>query len=119
MQPRRQFQSLRQKNARMLQIALHPAAIALEMVIDGGRWFLIAAREIRRHPDLPAGALQKSRLYEIMAHDFAPEWRPAGKFRQSAMLLEGAHADDGIVAPVIALPALQPGQSGIVGGAIG
>ena len=41
-----------------------------------------------------------------------------GKFRQAAMLQEGAHADDGVVAPIIAVRSLQRRQSRREGRAI-
>ena len=106
------------QDAGVLHIALRPAAVALEIIIDGRRRLFERAAQIGRHPHIPAGAAQKSGFDKIMAHDLAAERRLAGKFGQSAMLQKGAHADDGIVAPIISVRPLQGGKPRRKSGAI-
>ena len=88
-----------------------PAPVALEKIQKGGRRLLERAAQVGRHPDLPAGAAQKRGLDKIMAHDLAAERRLARQARQAAMLHEGAHPDDGVMAPIIAVRPLQQGQT--------
>src|ERR1700754_3666454 len=95
--------TLRDQHAGMLHIALGPAAVAFEIVINRRWWFFERTAQIRRHPYIPAGAAQKSGFDKIMTHDLAAERRLAGQFRQPAMLQESAHANDGVVTPVIAV----------------
>src|SRR3546814_3815285 len=82
------------------------------------RRLLEAAAEIVRQPDLPAGAPQQRRLDEVVAEDLAAEGLSARQHRQPAVLDEGLHADDRVVAPVVGI-ALQPvGEAGRAGRAV-
>ncbi len=55
----------------MLEIALAPAPVALEIIGNGRRRLLERTAQTLGHPYLPAGAAQEGRLDEIMAHDLA------------------------------------------------
>src|SRR5690606_19856314 len=100
------------EQARMLQIALAPAPVTDGEVDDRGRPFLIGADEIVGDAHAPTGAAEEGGLDEIVAEDMAAERRPAGEDRQAGRFGEGASADDGVVAPVIALAAAPPGKPG-------
>ena len=95
----------------VLQIALAPAPVAHRVVADGGRAFLVAAAEARRHVDAPAGAPHQRRLDEIVAEDVAAERLAPRQQRQAGLLGKGLHADDGVVAPVVAFGAVPPGDA--------
>src|SRR3546814_10745412 len=117
-QPAERAQAARRQHADVLQVALAPAAVALGVVDQGRRRLLEAAAEIVRQPDLPAGAPQQRRLDEVVAEDLAAEGLSARQHRQPAVLDEGLHADDRVVAPVVGI-ALQPvGEAGREGRAV-
>ena len=111
MLPRRHHEALGADDARVLQIALAPAAVARREIDQRGRALLVGAAERRQHVDRIAGAADQRRLDEIVAEDVAAERRLAGQVRQAAMVGEGARADDRVVAPVIAVAA-HPGAAG-------
>jgi len=93
----------------MLQIALAPAPVAHREIDEGGRAFLIAARKVGEHIDRPAAAPDEGRLDEVVAENMPAERRLAGQGRHAGMARKGAHADDGVVPPVIAVLA-APGR---------
>ena len=93
----------------VLQVALAPAPVARGEIDQRRRAFLVAAGEIRQHVDRPARPAHEGRLDEVVAEDVPAEGRAAGQVRQAAMGREGARADDGVVAPVVAVPA-GPGR---------
>ena len=95
----------------MLQVALTPAAVAHDRVGEGRRALLVAAAETHGHADLPAGPAHQGRLDEVVAQDMAAERPLAGEVRQAGGAGEGGDADDGVVAPVIALGARPPGDA--------
>ncbi len=108
---RRPMQAAGEKHARMLQIALAPASVADRQVDERGRAFLVGAAERRHHVDRIAGAADERRLDEVMAHDMPAPRRAAAQVRQAAMAREGFRADDGVVAPVIAVAAHPAGEA--------
>ena len=61
--------------------------------------------------DRPAAAPHQRRLDEVVAQDVPAERLAARQLRQARMLGEGARADDGVVAPVIAVGAVPPGEA--------
>ena len=98
--------------AAVLQVALAPAPVARRDVDERGRALLVAAREVVQHVDRVAGAPHQRRLDEIVAEHVAAERRPAGKVGQPATGREGARADDGVVAPIVAVPARPHREAG-------
>src|ERR1044071_4616879 len=76
----------REQQPQVLHVSLAPAPVALQVVEERRRHLLVAAPEIAREPDFPAGASHKSRLDEIVAHDLAAERRPAGKTVESQLI---------------------------------
>src|ERR1041385_495602 len=85
--------------------------VALQVVEERRRHLLVAATEIAREPDFPAGASHKSRLDEIVAHDLAAERRPAGKTVESAILDERLDPENRVVAPIGAFAELPVMES--------
>ena len=71
-------------------------------ISDGGALFIGAVKR-RQHEDGPAGAPHQRRLDEIMAEDMAAEGLAALEVGQPCRIGEGLAADDGVVAPVIAV----------------
>ena len=57
------------------------------------------------------GSLQQHRLDEVVAHDVAAERLAARKIGQARRSGEGRRANDGVMAPVIALVAMPEGQA--------
>ncbi len=104
-------QAARRQHARMLQIALAPAPVAHREVGERGRALLVAAGKRGHHVDRPAAAPHQRRLDEIMAQDVAAERPASAQLRQPRLLGEGARADHRVVAPVIALRAVPPGDA--------
>src|SRR5271165_2173077 len=92
----------------MLQIALAPSPVASGEVDQRGRTFLEGPSEIRQHIDGVSGAADQRRLDEVVAEDVSAERGLAREVRQSAMIGEGARADDGVVTPIVAV-APHPG----------
>ena len=95
----------------VLQIALRPAAIAHGDVDQRGRRFLPGAAAVGGHAHLPAAAAHQRGLDEIMRQHVAAEGLAALELRQAAVLRERRHANDGVVAPVIAAVAGPGGQA--------
>ncbi len=97
----------------MLQVALAPAAVAVQVVEQVGRRLLPAALvpaagPVGQHPHVPAGAQQQRRLHRVVAQDLAAQRRAARQRRQAAMAGEGGDAHDRVVAPVAAARPLPP-----------
>ena len=92
--------------ARVLQIALAPAAVALQFGEQVRRVLLEAAGELRREPDLVAGAAHHRRLDEVVREDRAREAAAAGDRRQRAVAHERLDAQDRVVPPVVRLAEL-------------
>ena len=105
------MQAARGQHGGMLQVALAPAAVADGEVGQRGRAFLVAAGQAGEHVHGPAGAAEQGGLDEIVAHDVAAERLAAAQGWQTGGLGEGAGADDGVVAPVIAFGAAPPGET--------
>ena len=95
----------------MLEVALAPAAVAHGQVHQRGRALLIAAFQAGHHVDGPAAAAHQRGLDEVVAHDMAAEGFAAGEFGQAGLFGEGDGADQGVVAPVIALGTVPPGDA--------
>ena len=96
----------------MLQVALRPAPVAGDDVGQRRRLALVGAFDGRHHVHAPVGAGQQHRLDEIVALDVAAERRLARQRRQAGRRGEGRRADDGVVAPVVALVAMPEGETG-------
>ena len=96
----------------MLQVALAPAVLAANEVGDGRRGFLARSVQSGGDVDGPAGAAQQGGLDDVMAHDVAAEGLLAGQNGQAGGLGEGLDAQDGVVAPIGALRARPPSQTG-------
>ena len=87
----------------MLQIALRPTPVAHGMLGQRRRRSFEAAIDIGTHIDGVAGAAQQRRLDEVVAEDVAAERWTAAKPRQAASIGERADANDGVVAPIVAV----------------
>ena len=110
MQAGAERQAARQQKAPVLQIALAPAPVADEDVGQGRGGFFEAAIEVGIHPDAPAGPAQQGGFDEIMAQDGAAEGRYAAQCWKVRRCGEGLCANDRIVAPEIAGPAVPGGE---------
>ncbi len=106
-----QTKPLAADDARVLEIALAPSPVARGEIDQRGRALLVGAAEGRQHVDRVSRAPDQRRLDEVVAEDVAAERRPAREIRQAAMIGEGAGADDGVVAPVVAVAPHPGGQS--------
>src|SRR5438477_13190568 len=62
--------------------------------------------------DGPAGAPHQRRLDKVMAQDMTAERLAAAQFWKTRVLREGAHSNDGVMAPVVAFGAVPPGDPG-------
>ncbi|OIQ68427.1 hypothetical protein GALL_499810 [mine drainage metagenome] len=93
------FQAGGGEQARMLQVALTPAAVALGEVDDVFRAFLVRAFKVGIEADKPACAGQQGGLDIIVAEDVAAEGRLSRQRGQPAGGGKGLHAHDCIVAP--------------------
>ena len=69
--PMAEADAVAEKQTQMLQIALTPAPVALELVQNIGRRLLVAAREIVRQPHLQSGASHQRSFDKIVAEDFS------------------------------------------------
>src|SRR5665213_1890818 len=105
-------QSLRENQRDVLQVALAPSPVAFEKFDQGRRRGLVTAADVGRQPEVPAGASQQRRFDKIVAHDFAAKRRRARQDWKATMVHERPEADNGIVAPVIPVWSLQPGEPG-------
>src|SRR4051812_30381800 len=102
MQPRDPMKPRRCQYSQVLQIALTPTAVARREFEQRRRAFLETAAQFWRHVDRPSGPPHERCFNEVMAENVAAEWLAPGKFGQTGMFGKGAHADDGVVPPVIA-----------------
>ena len=107
-QPAYPVQARGSQQARVLQVPLAPAAIAHGGVEQGRRRFLVAAAKIGHGPNRPSAPTQKGRFNEVVAHDVSAPRPRAVEVRQARAPGEGAHAQDGVVAPVVPLLARPP-----------
>src|SRR4029077_12568781 len=98
------------EHARVLEIPLCPAAIPRSIVDDIRRHFLPAALELGELPHLEPGAAHEGGLDEVVAEDVTAERRLAGEARERAVLRKGTQAHDRVMAPVVAVPRLPPGE---------
>ena len=95
----------------VLQVALAPAAVALQLVEQVRRVLLPAAAQLRRDPHLVAGARHHRRLDEIVREDFAGEAAAPRQPGERAVLHEGLDAQDGVVTPVVRVAELPEGHA--------
>jgi len=63
------MQAFGQTQAGINEIALAPAAVALELIDEIGRHFLVAAGQIISNPHSPAGTAHQRGFYEIMGEN--------------------------------------------------
>ena len=96
--------------AQVLQVALAPAAVALQLVEQVRRLLLVAAVEVGRQPHLLARAAHQRGFDEIVRQDLAGQAAAAGHRRQRAMAHERLDAQDRVVAPVVRFAELPVGQ---------
>ena len=85
----------------VLQVALAPAAVALQFGQQVGRLLLVAAHQVGHQPHVVARAAHEGGFHKVVAHDAARQAPFAGDGRERAVLHEGFHADDGVVPPVM------------------
>ena len=67
--------------------------------------------ERRHHVHAVAGSLQQHCLDEVVAHDMAAEGLAARKIGEARRSCEGRGANDGVMAPIVALVAMPEGQT--------
>src|SRR3984957_6164098 len=111
MDPVHGVESVGTDEARMLEVALEPAPVALGEVDDRRRALLVVALDSRSEPDLPAGPSHQRRLDEVMAQDAPAEGPASRELGQGAVPDERRQADDGVVPPVVGLaqlPVVEP-----------
>ncbi len=107
---------------RILQVALAPAAVALQFGQQVRRLLFPAAGQIGHQPHLPAGAAHQRGFDEVVREDLAGQPAAAGDGRQPAVRHERRDADDRVVAPVVRfaeLPELHAGAEQTSGDAAG
>src|SRR6476469_143767 len=92
----------RREHREMLEIALAPPPVAGCEIQQRWRAFLKAAAKCRHHSNGPTRPPHQRRFDEVMAEDVPSEWLAAMKFRQAGILRKSAHANDRIVAPIVA-----------------
>ncbi len=95
----------------MLQITLAPAPVAYRQVDQRRRAFLVAAFQAGHHVHGPAATPDQRSLDEVVAQDMAAERLPSAQFRQAGLFGEGTGTDQRVVAPVIALRPVPPGNA--------
>src|ERR1700756_1320519 len=95
----------------MLEVALAPTAVAGGKVQQRRRAFLETAAQGGHHPDFPACPSHQSSFDEIVTKNMPAERFAASQFGQRRILRKGAHANDGVMPPVIALGAMPPRDS--------
>ena len=110
MQAAEWMETARADHAQVLQIALTPAPIAHRVIDQRGRRFFEAALVVGQQIHPPTGAPHERGLDEIVAQNETSEGRPAGQRGQTGMGGECAHANDGVMAPVVAVAEIPPGQ---------
>ncbi len=103
----------------VLQVALRPAPVAGGKLDEARRALLERATEVRQHVDGPSGAAHEGGLDEVVAEDVAAEGLFARKLRQPGGGGKGGDADDGVVAPVVAVAAVPGGKPRSHHGAVG
>ncbi|MNZ38199.1 hypothetical protein D3C78_556660 [compost metagenome] len=104
--------ALDQEQAEVHQVAVAPAAVALELVEQVRRQFFVAARQVVGNPHAPAGTAHQRGFDEVVGKDCTGERTLARQRRQGAVLDERLHADDRVVAPVVRLAQLPEVQAG-------
>ncbi|MNO76991.1 hypothetical protein D3C76_680860 [compost metagenome] len=104
--------ALDQEQAEVHQVAVAPAAVALELVEQVRRQFFVAARQVVGDPHAPAGTAHQRGFDEVVGEDGPGERALARQRRQGAVLDERLHADDRVVAPVVRLAQLPEVQAG-------
>src|SRR5262249_41662008 len=104
------MQTLGRHDARMLKVALAPTPVADGKVDDRGRRLLEGSLEIVGNDHRPAGATNEGCLDEIMTENMPTEGWLAAEQRQAGSASERLAANDGVVAPIIALAAAPPGE---------
>src|SRR6185437_9440899 len=102
----------------MLQVALAPAPVP-RGEIQQRRWtFLETAAEGGRHPDRPSSTPHQRRFDEIVAQNMPAKRLAALQVRQPGVPRKRTDANDRVVAPVIALGTVPPGNAGRYHGAV-
>ncbi|MNP25234.1 hypothetical protein D3C76_1180320 [compost metagenome] len=104
--------ALDQEQAEVHQVAVAPAAVALELVEQVRRQFFVAARQVVGDPHAPAGTAHQRGFDEVVGEDCTGERTLARQRRQGAVLDERLHADDRVVAPVVRFAQLPEVQAG-------
>ncbi|SDY81237.1 hypothetical protein SAMN05421755_10518 [Nitrosomonas sp. Nm33] len=110
--PVHRVHALDQEQAEVHQVAMAPAAVALELVEQVRRQFLVAAPQVVGDPYAPAGATHQRGLNEIVGKDHPGEGSLARQRCQRAVLDERLDADDRVVPPVVRLAELPEVQAG-------
>src|SRR5262245_50223307 len=100
-----------EQQTQVLEIALTPSPVTLELVQKGRRRLLVAAVQIRRDPDFPPGTSHQRTFDEVMAQEFAAERWASRQTSEPAMPHEGLEPKDGVVTPVVALAELPEAKT--------
>jgi hypothetical protein len=81
----------------VLQVALAPAAVALQFGKQIGWLLLVAANQVSDQPYVVTGAAHQRCLHKVVRHDAARHAASAADVCQRAMLHKRVDADDGVV----------------------
>ncbi len=102
--------ALREHQTCVHQIAVAPAAVALDLVKQIRRRFFVAALQVVRDPHAVAGTPHQRSFDKVMRQDLSRERAAAGQRCQGAMLHERLEPNDRVVPPIVRfaeLPVMQ------------
>src|SRR5258705_7458949 len=112
MKSRYPMQPARREQRQMLKVALAPSPIARSEIQKRRRAFFEAATQGGHHSDRPSCSPHQRRFDKIVAENMTAERLAARQVRQPRVLCECAHANDGVVPPVVAFGAVPPRNAG-------
>ncbi|CCK18174.1 hypothetical protein BN136_4184 [Cronobacter universalis NCTC 9529] len=101
-----------QEQTEVHQVAVTPAAVALELIQQVRRKLFIRAWQIVGNPHAPARAAHQRRFHEVVGEDRACERAFARQRRQRTVLDKRLHADNRVMAPVVRFAQLPEVQTG-------
>src|SRR5438270_13392569 len=108
MKPRYPMQAARREHRQMLKVALAPSAVAGYKIQQRRRALFEAAAQSRYHSDGPPCSPHQRRFYKIVAENMPSKRFTAVEVREARVLRKRAHANDGVVPPVVTFGAMPP-----------
>src|SRR4029453_18259843 len=108
MKSRYPMQPARREHRQMLKVALTPSPVARSEIQKQRRAFFEAAAQGRYHSDRPSCSSHQRRFDKIVAENVTAERLAARQGGQARVLRECAHANDGVMTPVVAFGAVPP-----------